>query len=228
MRRRHLYKYFSEIEWAERFLYGDVLFRSLAYFRDYEDAEVRGDKNEGTSIYRPSGGLTITNKTKGVSFTIPNSAFESSANPKDIFVFCLSRSMTDQLKEKFKSVACVEILDPGRFCSKIQAALPDNAQFPTGRGRHQRIGQRVEYYDDTGSPNPRWALPDKIALAKSLDYAWQDEFRLVFSLTNVFEFEKVNTRLVIQNPSRPRDPSGHQCCLVQAGSLHDICRLHKF
>jgi len=41
-------QYFSECQWAERFLDGEILFRSLSYFRDYEDSEVRGDRNEGS------------------------------------------------------------------------------------------------------------------------------------------------------------------------------------
>ena len=41
MHRRSLYKYFSERKWAERFLDGEILFRSLAYFRDYEDGNIR-------------------------------------------------------------------------------------------------------------------------------------------------------------------------------------------
>jgi hypothetical protein len=39
--RRNLYKYFTELRWAEAFLDGEILFRSLAHFRDYEDENVR-------------------------------------------------------------------------------------------------------------------------------------------------------------------------------------------
>ena len=38
-------KYFSERQWAERFLDGEILFRSLSYFCDYQDNE-GGDRNE--------------------------------------------------------------------------------------------------------------------------------------------------------------------------------------
>jgi hypothetical protein len=51
MRRRSLYKYYSERKWAEEFLDGKLLFRSLAYFRDYEDKNVREDQNEGAAIF---------------------------------------------------------------------------------------------------------------------------------------------------------------------------------
>jgi hypothetical protein len=53
MRRRSLYKYYSERKWAEGFLDGNLLFRSLTYFRDYEDKNVREAQNEGAALFRP-------------------------------------------------------------------------------------------------------------------------------------------------------------------------------
>jgi hypothetical protein len=41
--RHSLFKYYDQRIWAENFLDGEMLFRSLAYFRDCEDA-VRGDE----------------------------------------------------------------------------------------------------------------------------------------------------------------------------------------
>jgi hypothetical protein len=35
-----------------------------------------------------------------------------------------------------------------------------------------------------------------IATSKLDRYAWQDEYRLIFSFTDALSFEKVNTRLV--------------------------------
>lgn len=54
--RHSLYKYFSDRKWADAFLDGEILFRSLSYFRDYEDKNVRGDEKEGTAVYRPKEG----------------------------------------------------------------------------------------------------------------------------------------------------------------------------
>ncbi len=52
-----LYRYFSE-KHAHAFVQkGEVLFRALSYFRNYEDGEVRGDKFEGTLVYLPDNGL---------------------------------------------------------------------------------------------------------------------------------------------------------------------------
>ena len=228
MRRRSLYKYFSERKWAEAFIKGEVLFRSLSYFRDYEDNNVREDQNEGTSIFRPEGGLIVNNLTKGTTFTLPRHSFESAAKQEEIFIFCLSRSLTDELRERFKAVACVEILNISSFCNRIETALlPFKPTFP-GRPGRKRIGQRVEYYKETEAGSPRWALPDMIASSKLDNYAWQDEFRLVFSLTEALEFENVATCLKQGNGRKPRIPTEHHCYALSVGSIHDICRLHEF
>src|SRR5271165_6782063 len=64
MRHRSLFKYYADRRWAEAFLSGKLLFRSLAYFRDFEDKDIRRDQNEGTAVYRPEGGLIINNRTQ--------------------------------------------------------------------------------------------------------------------------------------------------------------------
>jgi hypothetical protein len=68
-----------------------------------------------------------------------------------------------------------------------------------------------------------------IATSKLDRYAWQDEFRLVFSLTDALEFENVNTRLVHKNNAREAaKPAEHHSYHVKAHSLRDICRLREF
>src|SRR5437763_456736 len=62
------------------------------------------------------------------------------------------------------------------------------AIFPGKPGR-TRIGQSVEYYGETYNCTPRWALPDVIAASKLKTFSWQNEYRLVFSLTDALNFE---------------------------------------
>jgi hypothetical protein len=227
MRRRSLYKYFSERKWAEEFLDGKILFRSLSYFRDYEDKNVREDQNEGTAIFRPEGGLVVNNLTQGTTSTLLGHALESSANQEEIFVYCVSRALTDELRERSRAVACIEILNVGMFCDRIEAALPPTAAFP-GRPGHTRIGHRVEYYQETEAGSPRWALPDLIAISKIDSYAWQDEFRLVFSVTDALGFEKVAVRVTHDSDRKSPNPGEHHCYPATAANLRDICRLHEF
>jgi hypothetical protein len=225
--RHSLYKYYSEKKWAESFLDGELLFRSLSYFRDLEDENVRQDQNEGTAVFRPEDGLIINNLTQGKTSLFPGYAFESAANQEEIFVFCLSRLLSDELRRRFRASACVEILDIGAFCGRVEAALPPEATFPGLPGK-TRIGQRVEYYKEAEGGNRRWALPDVIAASKLDSYAWQDEFRLVFSLTDALGFERVETRLVQGNPRRLANAAEHHRYLAKLRGLRDICRPHEF
>src|SRR5258707_2606137 len=139
----------------------------------------------------------------------------------------MSRSFTEELRESFKAVACVEILNVKAFCEKIEFALPAGTTFPGKLGR-ERLGQAVTYYEETDDCNPTWACPDMIAALKSKTFAWQDEYRLVFSLTNALAFENAQYALVREGTSQERKRAEHQPHDLNAGSLRDICRLHVF
>jgi hypothetical protein len=215
--RRSLYKYFSELKWAEAFINGQMLFRSLAYFRDYEDENVRKDEHEGTSLYQPEEGLLINNLTKKRSVKLLGHAFESTANQEEIFVFCMSRTLDKALAEKFAATVCVEIQQVQRFCARIQRALPANATFRAGR---------VEYYDQAEGPETRWALPDEIVMSKVRSYEWQREFRVAFCLTDAMGFEKASYRVVKGGIKEDPRPAEHHEYRLEAQSLRDLCRLH--
>jgi hypothetical protein len=212
---RSLYKYFSELKYAEAFLDGEMLFRSLAYFRDNEDA-VRGDEYEGTSKFLPDGGLVVHNHTQGTIFTLPM-AFESSVNAQEIFVYCVSEALRADIAEEFNAVACVEITKISTLCARIREALPATAAF---RARP------VDYYPQTQGGNPRWALPDQIATSKLARWASQNEYRFMFSLTDALGFEKVDTRLIDRKNRPIPKPEEHIPRLVKVRSLRDICILH--
>jgi len=221
-----LYKYYDQQQWADAFFDGKLRFRSLSYFRDYEDEQVRGDKNEGKMIFSPEGGLVLNNQTQGYTGTIPWK-FTATVRLEEIFVFCLSRSFTQELGVRFNAVACVEIFDVKAFCARLESALPTIATFPGKPGR-TRIGQTVEYYEETNNCNPTWACPDMIAALKLKAFAWQDEYRLVFSLTNALAFENAQYSLVRNGSSQPAKPAEHRRFDLCAGSLDDICRMHEF
>lgn len=224
--RHSLYKYYSTRKWADAFLDGKLRFNSLAYFRDFEDVQVRGDKNEGKMIFRPEDGLVITNQTQRWTRTIPR-ALNATVKQEEVFVFCMSRSFTEKLRESFKAVACVEILNVKAFCEKIESALPAGTTF-SGKPGRERIGQAVTYYEETDDCNPTWACPDMIAALKSKPFDWQDEYRLIFSLTNALAFENAQYALVRDGTSPEHKRAEHQPYDLNAGSLRDICRLHVF
>jgi hypothetical protein len=112
---------------------------------------------------------------------MPEFAFEVQVRAQEILVFCVSRSLTDEIRDKFEAIACVEIFNIPVLCERLRRALPADATF------HAR---RVEYYDQSQGPGARWALADLIATSKDRGYEWQKEFRFVFSLTDALGFEK--------------------------------------
>jgi len=215
--RHSLYKYYDRREWAENMLDGQMLFHSLSYFRDCED-QMRGDEYEGTSKFLPDGSLQVHNQTQGTQFTLPH-AFESTVKAQEIFVFCASRTFSEDIARGFNSVVCVEITKIATLCARIQAALPPTATFKA---------RRVDYYPQSQGGNPRWALPDAIATSKLNRWSSQDEYRFVFSLTDALEFEKVECRLVQRKDRTQPKPEEHLCYLLKVRNLRDICRLHAF
>ena len=206
---------------------GAMRFRSLAYFRDYEDAQTRGDFNEAVAILRPPNGLAGRNQTQARDFLISDAAVEFFVKAGEIFVYCVSKSQNDTMRDRFNAIACVEMLDPKAFCRRVQKVLPWKAAFG-GRPGHERLGHHVDYYKVTDNPNPRWACPDIIAASKLETYRWQDEFRLVFSLTDALRFENVSGRIVQgEVRSRTANTSEHHNFDVQVGPLRDIAVLHE-
>ena len=227
MAHRRLYKYFDSMRWAEAFLdRGAMRFSTLAYFRDYEDAEVRGDTHEGTAMLRPAGGLKIRNYTQRRDMRVSGVEFQAKCG--DIFVYCASNSATDEKRQRFRASACVEILDRKTFCRRVQKSLPWRTSFG-GRPGHERLGHHVQYYDVTDNINPRWACPDLIGHSKLRDYAWQDEYRLMFSETDALRFENIRGQLVIgEIPKRIVNPNEHHFRDLEIGSIADIAVLHSF
>jgi hypothetical protein len=212
---RSLYKYFSEPKYAEAFLNGQMLFRSLAYFRDNEDP-VRGDEYEGTSKFRPDGGLVVIKQTQETTFTLPM-ALESNVKSHEIFVYCVGQTLSAAIAKEFDAVVCVEITRIATLCERIRAALPPTAVFRS---------RPVEYYPQTQAGNPRWALPDRIATSKLDHWATQDEYRFLFSLTDALAFQKVEVRLIERRNRPAAKLEEHLTRLVALEPLRDICILH--
>lgn len=218
-----LYKYLPEM-YVDDFVHkGAVLFRSLSYFRDYEDAQVRGDEFEGTKLYRPQQGLEVTVTATQEKIVLPHS-FESTTNEDDIFVFCLSTLLSAELATQFHASTCVEILNPSRFISGIRAAL---LRRPSIKSKMLVHGE-AKYYTPDEPPIVDWALPERITMSKLALYRPQKEYRIAFAINDAFRVE--NTRLRLVSPGERRSPRStvYPERLFKLGSLAKICRVHRF
>ena len=173
-----IYKYISEKYLARFVNNGEVLFSSLSFFQRHEDATVRGDPYEGTRVFRPADGLTVTKVRTSETFQLPM-AFEATAQTDHIFIFCASMRLDLALAQEFQVDACVEIVDLTAFVSRIRSAL---SRRPRVKLPKTLLHQAVTYYDRSTPPIVDWALPEKIAFSKPMHYSHQEEYRFAFSV----------------------------------------------
>jgi hypothetical protein len=219
------YKYFSDPDYAGRFLRGEMFCQTAAFFRDYEDAKAQqiiGDEYEGTRLYRPASGLEITNLTQGTHGTLQMGA-EFNTKAHEIYVFCASLSLNEELKHEFAAKACVEIRDPLRFINRWLNALPEEAKAD---GKH--VCRRVAYYRPEDLPGNVWALPDLITTTKLKRFAYQDEYRFAYTKTDAFAFQNCRIELVDRKARPAPKPEEHHNETLDLGDLKDICALHEF
>ena len=220
-----LYKYLPA-KYVESFVReGTVLFRSLSYFRDYEDAQVRGDEFEGTRLHRPHNGLEITLVETQEKVVLPYS-FESTANEDDIVVFCLRTVLSADLAAQFQADACVEIKNVGAFVAGVRGALLRRPSIKSKMLVHGQV--KYYYYSPDQPPIVDWALPEKIAMSKLSAYTAQQEYRIAFAVNDAFRVENTRLRLVSPGERRPPRATAHPERLFKLGSLKQLCKVHHF
>jgi hypothetical protein len=216
-----LYRYFSEKN-ADAFVQnGEVLFRALSYFRNYEDDEVRGDKFEGTLVHLPDNGLVVKNVNTEEEILLPH-RFESTAKEDDIFVYCMSQILSAELAERFKAEVVVEITNPAKFLNLVRSALSLRKRFRV----NQLIHEPVKYYEWNEPPIVDWALPERITMKKPKIFEWQGEYRLAVPIGDALDVENVNLNLVSVNHSRGSAARNYPQQMLRLGSLSKICRVH--
>lgn len=172
-----LFKYLPR-RFADRLVKrGDVMFRTLSYFRALEHG-AQGDQVEGIHIDAPDQPPTLHNFTTGVQMTGPW-GFLNSINQSRVYAWCCSTSLSLELFEAFDADACVEITDPTAFFLHCQTAarLAFRIERPVLRHR------RVEYW----TPNREAPLnikdPINIPFLKHDLFAPQAEYRAAFAIS---------------------------------------------
>lgn len=218
-----LFKYMPS-KYLDAFVgHGEILFRSLSYFRNYEEIKVRGDRYEGRRLYQPAQGLEITKVDTGEKSLLPW-AFESSVKDREIFVFCLSTEFSAGLAKEFGADACVKIHDPVALISRIRAALKLRRWVKHGRLLHQP----VDYYSPGEAPFAEWAVPERMVMRKTTEYSYQNEYRLAFARGNALQLNNVDVLITATPGSSELTLSGHPEQKLRVGSLARICTVQTF
>lgn len=217
-----LVRYFSEKNARAFVESGDVLFRALSYFRDYEDKGVRADEHEGTLVHRPFDGLKATLVTSGESIALPY-RLESTAKEDEIFVYCMSTELSSNIAQRFEAEVAVEILEPIKFLTRLRSSLSLRRHLRAD----QLIHQQVRYYEWHEPPIVDWALPERIAMRKPKSFEWQSEYRFAVPVGDAFRVENLSLKLVPLDAQRLPRAESHPQLLLRLGSLSKICRVHK-
>lgn len=216
-----LVRYFSSEDYALKLIEeGEVLLRSLSYFRDYEDNGVRADPYEGTLTHRPESGLEIRLVNDGQPVALPHT-FEARANEDDILVYCLSTQLSLHIARRFDAKFAVLVKDRGTFLARVRRAL---THVP-GADPKQLVHGAVKYVNEHDAPGVDWALPERIALRKPATFRWQSEYRIAAPVGDAFAVENVRLSLTSPAGDRPAKAQGHPQHTLRLGNLESICRL---
>jgi|SRR5215831_16171120 len=224
---RVLYKYLPRRYAATMIDRGELMFSTLAWFQNYEDAQ-RGDRFEGTRKYFPLGGLDVTRTERDgklhrpISFKATTESLQSRATAHN-HIFIYSTSLQPGLAFDGAD-ACVEIADPVKFAARLLSALKAHRSAEA----KTLIHDEVKYYDFESPPDNVWALPDRLTMHKHKDFSGQCEYRFAFGIRqNVFNFEHVDCFIVREGETFPihdLEPSHHRK-VIRIGSLAECCRL---
>ncbi len=220
-----VYKYFTDEGHARAFLrHGAMLLRPLSHFRNLEADGVRGDGGDGVLTYAPAGGLQVT-KSDGTEVVLADTAFVASARCGDIFIWCASDRLSEEIAAGFRSPFCVEVLDPDVLVGRLRARASPKSRLDYAGA----LGQSVTYHPRERPPIVDWALPDRVAFNKPASFAWQNEFRIAVGRWGAFDVENVVCSLVEGNAAPDgRGDAGDDGFVIRVGGLGDMARLHTF
>ncbi len=218
-----LYKYLPNQYLDNVVLKGEFLFRSLSYFRDYEDAQVRGDIYEGTQKYAGENGLDIHNLTTDLK-SKENWVFKSIVDAENIFIFSTSTKLCPDLAREFKSDVCIEFENLGLLISKLSEAVKRRKSIKPNKLHH---GQ-VNYYEEETPPGIDWAFPDRISNGKLDFFSYQSEYRFQLSLRNALAFGNTTQEIQVSDIKKDCVKKEHSEIILKVGDIRKMCKIHEF
>lgn len=215
-----LYKYLPQA-FADRVVSrGDLLFRNLSYFRRLED-KGRADLLEGMHMDWPDNPITLASMDGKVRWE-GRAGMLNAINQDRLLVFCCSTRWGLDLFEEFSSDACIEILNPTAFLSRLEGVISRQPRFAESGLLHGP----VLYYELNRSAPIDITDPKQLPFCKHMLYSHQDEYRLALALRGGLRREKriVNELFTFdEDLLRARPCQRH----VYMGDLSDLVRIRR-
>lgn len=217
-----LYKYLPR-KFMDSVVGGDILFRSLAYFRDYEDEKIRGDNYEGIRKFAGEGGLEIHNLTTAKK-SKEEWIFKSNVDAENIFIFSTSTLLSEDLARDFESDICIEFEDIGRLMAGLKSAIYRRKSVKPNMLYHGP----VKYYAESEGPGIDWSFPERISNSKLRCFEYQSEYRFMFSLNNALSFGNTSHEIQISEMEKEKAKKEYPSKVLKIGSLRSCCKIHEF
>ena len=218
-----LYKYLPRKYLDSVLNEGIFLFRSLSYFQDYEDSEIRGDQFEGVNKYNGKDGLEINNLSTGKKYK-KNWTYKASVDSESIFIFSTSTILCADLAKEFKSDVCIEFTDIGKIINGIHKAVERRRSIKPNKLMHSEIN----YYHESDPPGIVWAFPDKITFRKLDCFTRQKEYRFAFSKLNALGFNNTKHEIDMAPPIKVNRVIPYPEHSLKIGNIRKYCVVHEF
>lgn len=217
-----IFRYFAKEEHARDLIEnGRVRFCTLGTYHIFEDNEVRRDPSDGLLRYKPEGGVTIN---QGDRTYQNNMAFVSVVKVNDIYVYCMSNKLSEELAARFNSPFCVEIQHCLGFVGRIRRHVRLRSQLD-----HANVFARsIDYRGRDREPGGDWARPERLAFIKPEPFAWQDEFRVVIGNKGALGVENVDTHLEADGLNLAVAYEEREPLVLKVGDISRIAALRKF
>lgn len=216
-----LYKYLHSKFADDVVKKGDLLFRNLSYFRQYEDNR-RGDPLEGFHRDNPDNDITISDPDTGRIIAKGDFSFLNSTKTDLINVFCLSAELQIELFEEFKADCCIEIIDKDEFTQRTRFSLRKLSSVHSSG----LLSGFVKYYTHSAPAGFDIKNPQNLAFAKGVHYKHQKEFRLVFGDKKAFHLKQeivINKSYDLIGEAKKGTPKEKH---IFIGNICDIVKIH--
>ncbi len=214
-----LYKYLPSIYVENVLKRGELLFRNLTYFKQYE-CEQRGDPLEAHHRDNPDNDIVLTNLSTGKK-TQGDFSFLNTTDSDLIYVFCMSKTYSADLYSEFKSDACIEITDVEKFLLRAKTKLKHLVSLH----KSGLIHGDVKYYAVNKSANFNIKNPKELAFAKDEIFEGQDEYRLIFGKKKAFNLiQKIVVNATYDFKSEAMKGTAKEK-LLKIGDISDIANV---
>lgn len=215
-----LYKYIPSQYVDKVFKKGELLFRNLAYFSQYDDQR-RGDPLEAHHRDNPDNDIVLKNLSTGTE-TKGDFSFLNTTDPNFIYAFCTSKEHRDDLYQEFQSEACIEVVDVEKFLLRIKVKLRRYVSCHESGLLHGD----VKYYLANKPAEFSIKDPLELAFAKDIDYQNQNEYRIVFGTKEAFKLVQKIVDNRLYDFRREASKGSPDEMLIRIGDISDIARVH--